>query len=49
MAAGGDDVKPTFILQSQISQDTQSQNQDKSAGLPLSDFVLQLEDYAPTV
>ena len=25
------------------------QQQDKSAGVPLSDFVLQLEDYAPTV
>ncbi|KAK7093331.1 transcription initiation factor TFIID subunit 10-like [Littorina saxatilis] len=25
------------------------QLQDKSAGVPLSDFVLQLEDYAPTI
>uniref|UniRef100_A0A2C9LE59 Transcription initiation factor TFIID subunit 10 n=1 Tax=Biomphalaria glabrata TaxID=6526 RepID=A0A2C9LE59_BIOGL len=49
MASNADDSsKPQFILQSQISLDSQVP-QDKSAGVPLGDFVLQLEDYAPTI
>ncbi|CAL1529791.1 unnamed protein product [Lymnaea stagnalis] len=51
MASNTDETpKPQFILQSQISQENQQQIQDKpSTGVPLSDFVLQLEDYAPTI
>ncbi|XP_005112328.1 transcription initiation factor TFIID subunit 10 [Aplysia californica] len=51
MATAGEDTnaKPQFVLQTQNSQDNQQQMQEKSAGVPLSDFVLQLEDYTPTI
>lgn len=46
MASSGEESKPQLMFQN--SQESQ-QMQEKSAGVPLSDFVLQLEDYAPTV
>ncbi|BFZ21580.1 hypothetical protein BsWGS_24619 [Bradybaena similaris] len=45
MATGGEDGKSELYNYSQDNQ----QSLDKTAGLPLSDFVLQLEDYAPTI
>ena len=32
-----------------MSTDNQMSQEEKSSGVPLSDFVLQLEDYTPTV
>jgi len=32
-----------------MSTDNQMSQEDKSSGVPLSDFVLQLEDYTPTI
>ncbi|KAK7481384.1 hypothetical protein BaRGS_00027340, partial [Batillaria attramentaria] len=55
MAASGDgnlanaasNIAPVPQIQGAPSVTTQQQ--DRSAGVPLSDFVLQLEDYAPTI
>ena len=49
MASAEDDSKQQSILQTQNSLDNQQQSIDKSSGVPLGDFVLQLEDYSPTV
>ncbi|KAK3734553.1 hypothetical protein RRG08_003462 [Elysia crispata] len=49
MASAEDDSKQQSILQTQNSLDNQQQSIDKSSGVPLGDFVLQLEDYSPTI
>lgn len=49
MASGGDNVTSNVAQISQVQNTVTQHQQEKTAGVPLSDFVLQLEDYAPTV
>ncbi|PVD35452.1 hypothetical protein C0Q70_02414 [Pomacea canaliculata] len=49
MASGGDNVTSNVAQISQVQNTVTQHQQEKTAGVPLSDFVLQLEDYAPTI